>query len=205
MKPETFQNQQPTSRYGAGARYTAYPAEEERRLYLAGEYWTLILNCGPWIWKICKRYQVKDVDDLYNEALMHIHGRIKTFDPDRGRFSTWVAWQLKHIIPRYRLKEEIIYVPILPRFPRPMYEGLVDVTAKKEEEIEPWLTPELIAWVHTIVETMPEKWQRVYGLRSQGLTLEGVAKKLGITRERVRQIQKSIGKEICREYAKKNS
>lgn len=40
-----------------------------------------------------------------------------------------------------------------------------------------------------IAETLPKKWRRVLDLRMTGMTLEEIGDALGLTRERVRQIQ----------------
>ena len=48
---------------------------------------------------------------------------------------------------------------------------------------------DLAEWLRKLIRDLPGRWQTVMRLRSEGLKLEEIGKKLKITRERARQIE----------------
>lgn len=169
-----------------------------------GKYWELILNCGPWIRKCCLRYTKEYIDDLYHVVLMNCREHIHTFDPDRGAFSTWATWRVRNVSSRYLGTQGVIYTPIKPRYPVLERKELQDIGYEESDEVW-WLTPEVISQVRELVSGMPEKWRQVYELRCEGLLLHEIGKKMGLTRQRVQQIEGYIRKEICQAFAGKSS
>ncbi len=203
-----------------------YTRQEERAL--AGRFATadealeareqLILSCLPWAFKISKRYWNRSLptEDIAQYAMWGIIEAVETFDPARGRLTTWASWHV-----RKRIKHGIANDAYAVRLPQNVfYDGkrtsaacrekadtvrkgvrCIDVLDQGEDEALQYedstaVDADEADWVRSRREqveramgSLDERQQEVIRLRYQGMTLRAVGKELGVSRERVRQVQ----------------
>ncbi len=89
-------------------------------------------------------------------------------------------------------RERRLTVLATRRMDRPFEDVAVeDVTSEWPDPVDEAVTAERLERMRVALAELPERERRVIELRYGGLTLEGAGAALGITKERVRQIQKA--------------
>lgn len=194
--------------------------EEERRLYDQLKQPDMYLACRPgkayiearnrlaeailpWCYvRIASR--IKQRDEATMLACDAAMCAAETFDPDKGRLSTWAAWCCMKVMSRYcksRLRDQKWSIncaivgdkalgSVLPA--SPAYDPAVNAVAQEDHEDEERVY-ERVRWA---LATLPQRHADIvlaYVCGNQ--TLQEVGRTHGITRERVRQlVQKTLNR-----------
>lgn len=132
-------------------------------------------------------------DEFLSNSYMHVIKAIECFDYRRGfKFSTYCVNVLK-----FNLKKDSIYLYKV-QSPLENSSSLNLATAKKEtfSEINSFYDKQIIKLIFKEIEKNTKNPQQnicilsdYFGLNGNGLRLEEIGKKLGLSRERVRQIK----------------
>jgi len=151
-------------------------------------------------------------DDLLQEAYLGLIDAAEGFDADRGvRFSTYAWWHI-----RKRITEALNKQNDMIRTPRRAkdrvqclsldYEYDHDLTMLDHLEDgspEPWqelAEQERVDALHELIKELPDREGLIirlrYGVNTEKMTLAKVAGVLGVTPERVRQLQRRAEKKL---------
>ena len=147
-----------------------------------------------------KRFQASrmEYEDLVQEAHMGLIDAAEKFDPERGtKFSTYARWHIvKRVMDAIHNRNEIGRTP--RRRPSHVCGSLEDVAEmpdESQEESEALVEEAMVDAVRACIKGLPSREAIVVRLRrgvnTEGMTLAKVGDILGVTAERVRQIQKS--------------
>jgi len=146
-------------------------------------------------------YQVSrmEFEDIVQEAYLGLIDAAELFDPERGtKFSTYAGWHiLKRIMDAVHNRNEMVRTP--RRRPSHICGSLDDsANAIPDERLnaaEQYDADERTHAVHNLIKELPAREAIVirlrHGVNTEKLTLRKVADILGVTPERVRQIQNS--------------
>lgn len=145
--------------------------------------------------------------DLVQEAHMGLIDAAEKFDPDRGtKFSTYARWHiLKRVMDAIHNRNEIVRTP--RRRPSHICGSLEDPRVLKMLDESPQASDlmdeeAMVEAVRACIKQLPSREAIVIRLRrgvnTEQMTLSKVGDILGVTAERVRQIQKS-GEEKLRD------
>lgn len=160
-------------------------------------------------WKLAGKYARGDNsrhwDDILQEATIGLWRAAESFDPSYGtQFSTHAAWQIKACIIRWlHTGSRLIYVP-----PHRWYDkardmpgdALMDmdvpmkfVAASEADHVEQLAPNHVRSQVVSLLGQLKPRWAQVlrmrFGIGCEPMSLVKAGKVLGVTRERVRQIE----------------
>lgn len=139
-------------------------------------------------WRIA-RGDPERVEMLVQETAIVALVNYENYDPSKGAVSSWLGWRVRHAahnLNHHRLKKARNEVSW------PTYEGddgdavamEVPVEANQEAALE-------LSEALTALSQLNERDRHVLLVRSEGYTLKQVGDKLGVSTERVRQIEKT--------------
>lgn len=148
--------------------------------------------------RLTKRYQLYDFElgDLFSEAVVAFYETIDKYDPSRGEVSTYI----NHAVPNYMINK---FTASKNRdFARRVPTINIDETVEDDNGSSYYkegtvsisdtdmpmtmvLLGNLDAWVR--INLSPKK-QKIYTLYQQGMTLQSIAKELGVTKQYVAKV-----------------
>jgi RNA polymerase sigma factor (sigma-70 family) len=138
--------------------------------------------------------------DLVQEAHMGLIDAAEKFDPDRGtKFSTYARWHIvKRVMDAIHNRNEIVRTP--RRRPSHICSSLDETRVMEMPDETPHISEQMdeaamVEAVRACIKELPSREGIVVRLRrgvnTDALTLAKIGDILGVTAERVRQIQKS--------------
>lgn len=138
--------------------------------------------------------------DLVQEAHMGLIDAAEKFDPDRGtKFSTYARWHImKRVMDAIHNRNEIVRTP--RRRPSHICSSLDEAHVMELPDDRPHVSEqmdeaEMVAAVRACIKDLPSREGIVvrlrHGVNTSAMTLSKIGDILGVTAERVRQIQKS--------------
>lgn len=161
-----------------------------------------------------QHYQVSrmEFEDIVQEAYLGLIDAAELFDPERGtKFSTYAGWHiLKRIMDAVHNRNEMVRTP--RRRPSHIC-GSLDESASSIPDQRPSVeeqfdADERVNAIHDCIRELPAREAIVirmrHGVNTERLTLAKVASILGVTPERVRQIQNS-GEEKLRALVRRSA
>lgn len=112
---------------------------EEAKLFRQGRYQELVERITPCLYFFCKRYLLDKtaLDDLVHESIVTILSRIKSFNPRKGKFSTWCYWVCRSQAALFTRKDALIPIPGYQDLSlRPKWlKGVVDPPRVEDEQL----------------------------------------------------------------------
>ncbi len=175
-----------------GQVYPKFSREEERRLaeqVVAGRAAReqLILSQIPWAIHLVRKWAVssEEADEMIAEAMRWLPRAVDKFDPTRGKKLSTYTW---HWIFRARSELHRRQVRATPPGSRVPLEPLA--VEPEEPDLDPQgLDTKFVVWALNLVQDrFGLRDRQICEWRITGLTLDAIGEKLGLTRERVRQI-----------------
>lgn len=144
--------------------------------------------------KIAKKFtRERPIEDseAFGDAMIGLVLAANQFDPGLGfKFSTF-AWRVirQNIVHAFMKRSNLRN----KRATRVIFVDPEDLKAKRDsgEPLEPIDTEDLIATMRAKISSLPPQYAKVMLGRLDGKKLHEVAKEIGVTKERVRQIQLS--------------
>ena len=194
--------------------YRKLTREEEHKLGLASKQGDLkareclIQSCIPWALKLASRYcelSPNTYQDLVQEAMSGLIEAVDKFDPERNtRLTTFAFHYIRRDCIRWLKDHRIIKVPYYEldknlRGDLPSKKPLCSLDAvDSNNEVFSYEEHELVEHrdemelVYDCMEALDERtrWVIIERFKNQNRTLVDIGRELGITRERVRQIEK---------------
>ena len=146
-----------------------------------------------------------EYEDLVQEAYLGLIDAADRFDPQRGTaFSTYARWHIvKRVMHAIHNSNEIVRTPrrrpsiICGPLDNPEVSVMVDPRASTAETMD---EDEMICAVRICIKQLPSREAVVvrlrYGVNTAKMTLAKVGDILGVTAERVRQIQNSAEEKL---------
>lgn len=128
--------------------------------------------------------------EAFGDAMIGLIGATKRFDPSLGfQFSTY-AWRTirRTIVEGHRRRNRHLRCN---RATRVLFVDPEDLKAKRDSgsPLEPIDTEDLIATMKAKISSLPPQYAKVMRGRLDGKKLHEIGDEIGVTRERVRQIQ----------------
>lgn len=165
----------------------------------------LIESIIPWVRKIASWF-VKpgcDLDDLFSVGLLAALKCLDSFDPKRGRLTTWISRPVTWRCAKYaRNAGAILSRPVnWPQNPeyreawehahRLYHDVQYDLHEHEDQRsgADSLEQQELFEQLHVAIQRLSEREQFVVRERMKGQTLKSIASELEISKERVRQIE----------------
>jgi RNA polymerase primary sigma factor len=173
--------------------------------------------------RVARRYVGLGVeyDDLVQAGMLGVLRAMKTFDPERGRFSTYATpWIRQSIVREIQNNSRTIRVPVhqqfslyksgqlstekLARLDAPLSDGdstLHDFLGKTDDPTEKLAKSEAHQAVVAAITELSAKQRAVVEWRfgEEELTLSEIGSRLGVSRARARQIEESALRALQRE------
>lgn len=167
-------------------------------LHSIGPY--IRLMASRWYEKTKHRWSFSDCEQAGSEGAMHA---IRKFDPKAGTklitFATWSIWQA---LARMRQDGDVIRRPAHIRGWPPTRsldaplghddDGATLATTIKSRDgdvLEEVARRESAERLNLLLKTLPERMRTIMLMRYRGMTLEEIGAAIGVSRERVRQIE----------------
>lgn len=164
----------------------------------------LVASAMPWLYNRCQDITGNTTTpDEFQQVVLEVIGAMKDFDARKGAITTWVTKRVKWVIKRLRRwNSSIVKRPQNP----PAKHVEADANAAKsvsldmlvpaavEDALPKCLPPdydgsEELAWLLREIDYLPERLGAVIRGRLAGETLKELGKVLGVTRERIRQME----------------
>lgn len=159
--------------------HTTTDAYKELRKYISGYFIKLMLQCAG---IFARKQPVYDADILIADATIILYNAIDYFEPKRGnRFSTYSVWCLRRSLPKaIRGRMQVETSALLENMASPPTE---EICFQDHNDLR------------LAVESMDDLRDREIILRRFGFigqpeTLDAVGKRLGVGKERIRQLEK---------------
>lgn len=161
-------------------------------------------------WAVCKytdklpgKLKYSMYDDLVQEALLGAMKAANKYDPERGVFSSYAMWYIRQHIQiglRYLASTELPMHLCLNRYSKKIHLRRKRAVSFRDPEIDVekfWYTvkhldeseDEAESLMMKLEASVKERWWHVFARRANGETLQSIADSLGVTKERVRQIE----------------
>jgi RNA polymerase sigma factor (sigma-70 family) len=159
----------------------------------------------PYAIDLARQYSRRSTDgeDMAQLAIMAVIGAMARFDASKGRLTTYVTrpiiWALLNSRDNYF---SAVHIPRwidrkrmnrLREFP---FHVLRTVESQEREIDDADEFQDKLASIRYVMKDMPEKWCNVLLRRCEGLTLSEIGNELGITKERVRQLESRAIEEV---------
>lgn len=172
--------------------------EEELKAWLDGNFDLLARSQLPYVIKlaasVCRRYRFKDVDMAISAGNIALIESLRRFDPRKARLTTWVTrvvlWRVAKEIQidrqgcgpseRIMASRRVFLVPL---------DAIVRNSVPHSFDPESDLDNELNR-LRAAIKRLKPRLARVIRARLDGLTLREIGDKMGISRERVRQLER---------------
>lgn len=144
-------------------------------------------------------------EDMVQEAYLGLIDAAERYDASRGtKFSTYARWHiLKRIMDAIHNRNEVVRTPrrrpshICSRLKPEHQEQLIDAGLSPDEQL---IADEQTAAVHDCIKQLPDREGIVirlrHGINTPAMTLAKVGDILGVTPERVRQIQNAAEEKL---------
>lgn len=148
------------------------------------------------------------VEDLIQEAILGLIRAAEIYDPAKAKFSTYATYACYRAALRCLTAQNLITVPLhqgkqkrayhqvgieLNRNLQPLNLALAIADRAARCTVE---QAEKTDQLRQAIQTLPRRYQRVLAWRMQGETLLCIARKLKLSRERIRQIQQKAMKRL---------
>lgn len=143
-----------------------------------------------------------DVDDLASEGVLAVYKAIRTYNPAKGAFTTYLRWAVvtrhfvhkkamnRHLsIPKSPSKASKLALKSLSERKFASVEHIPDCLHPQDRSRDYWHTEAQRDAVVEAVDTMPGRGGAILRARINGLTLARAGQKLGVSKERARQIE----------------
>lgn len=133
----------------------------------------------------------EDAADLTQQVFFQIWMKIGTYQPDRGSLTTWVFGIAHHrLVDSYRAARSAI-----------VWEPLVEFALSQHDPEEIVITAELLAWVQTLLDTLPQEERELLALRfAARLSLAEIGAVLGKSEEATRKQLARLLQRLRRHY-----
>lgn len=168
----------------------------------------------PFAWWFAKKYAAPGVDihDLASEAMIGLMRATCEFDPRKGSFAAYAKRILLGALTQFLRRDKVIRIPKHAaesasadqstdsgsRVPMRISDAddQILLNMPNDENTQPadaMVTTEFVSRMLSALHTLPEVQRTIlclhFGINCQPLSLEEIGSQLGVTRERVRQIQ----------------
>lgn len=125
-------------------------------------------------------FSTHEADDLLQETFLRVHRSLRTFDPDRGRFGTWLGTIARNVVRKRWARRKPLGEAFDP-------EIAADVFAAEENPGDSPETREAVTALNDCIERLGAEHAAVVRLRYvSALTTRGVAEKLDMPESTVR-------------------
>lgn len=203
----------PAEEYAAGVAWRDFADEEARqRMILSILPWAVRRACN---WCRSRPLSHEDASSLASEGAI---AAVDTYDPDKGRLSTHVAWHVRQKVQRYVDQDlTVIHVPSCGKsspatqpYARQVLQGvaslstptghhgtdkgelgdlLTDYSVSAQQVVATVEQQEERQQLHGLVDRLPRRLREIILGRLRGQSLEEIGNKFRVTRERVRQLE----------------
>jgi len=168
----------------------------------------LVESQVPWIMKLAAKFHsTSDVDDLISAGIVAlIENCLPRFDPSRARLTTFAVRSVYWAMRDFDCKNVLI---TRPRNRQPKYANEWDAAGQTIEVGDSFVVAppepesdaaqaEIVRLLRAAIKELPDRQQDIIRSRMRGQTLLSIGNELGISKERVRQIEK-MGHERLRQ------
>ncbi|MBM3997852.1 MAG: sigma-70 family RNA polymerase sigma factor [Planctomycetes bacterium] len=159
------------------------------------------------VWSVNHGLPVRFADDLTQEILIKVFRSLSTYDPEKGRFRTWLGQIIRTtVIDHYRKQEKVIESQAIggTAFQEAM-DHLQDPLATEElaTSMDSCVDPDLAAAMERVRSRVQDStWQVFEKTVLEGKPVLDVAKELNLTKAAVHQGKYRVSMWIREEYLK---